>query len=281
MKNLIFLIFFMVSGSKAFGQNDVLKLNHIYFVLDSASFEEVKSNKQLMQWANWDKGLPDFDPVDNKSTTAYLRGKSTYLEIMGPNNKFGEKTGSIGIGFSWDVYGEFSDSIDKKLKKKKLKFEKSESTWDFGNKKILWYSAYYTNLKGSLGTWYAFYNPDFLTHLYHMPYAFFTREAFLNNKINKDRAIKDLSGMILDCNIKDYHKMTEEFATFGITAKDSGKNFITFEVDSVEIKLNLTNRETTMIRQLRLEAEEKLAENLKIGKLNFQSIGKELVINFN
>ncbi|KMQ63102.1 hypothetical protein ACM46_14275 [Chryseobacterium angstadtii] len=278
IRNLFFFIFLLMSGFKAFGQDEGLKLNHIYFVLDSADFESIKTNKQLANWANLDKGLPGFDPVDEKTTTVYLRGKSTYLEIMGPDNKFGEKTGAVGIGFSWDVHAPFSDNINEKLKKKGLKFERSESMWNFGNEKILWYSAYYTHLKGSAATWYAFYNPEFLTHLYHTQYSSFRREDFLEKKMNADKEIKDLSGIVLDCNPDDYKKIAEELRSFGVKIKVSGKNFITFETDSVEIRLNQTELKKTVLRELQLKTGHELKENLKIGNLQLENRRKELVI---
>lgn len=280
MKNLCLFIFLLLSGCKVFGQDEVLKLNHIYFVLDAATFEKVKSSNELIAWGNWDKGLPVFDPVDQKTTTAYLRGGSTYLEIMGPDNKFGEKEGAIGIGFSWDVHAPFSDDIESKLKKKGLKFEKSEAKWSFGNEKMLWYSAYYTKLKGSAATWYAFYNPDFLSNLYGRPYTSFTREDFLRNRSDNTKLITDISGIVLDCSSADYNKIIEEMAAFGIRKKASGKTFIIFDVDSIEIRLHLTNREKTAIRELRLKTQNTLEENLQLGKIQLESRNKELIMKF-
>lgn len=281
MKNLCLFIFLLLSGCKVFGQDEVLKLNHIYFVLDAATFEKIKSSNELMAWGNWDKGLPGFDQVDKKTTTAYLRGKSTYLEIMGPDNKFGEKEGAIGIGFSWDVHGQFSDNIETKQKNKGLKFERSEAKWDFGNGKILWYSAYYTKLKGSAATWYAFYNPDFLSNLYGRPYTSFTREDFLRNRSDNTKLITDISGIVLDCSSADYNKIIEEMAAFGIRKKASGKTFIIFDVDSIEIRLHLTNREKTAIRELRLKTQAQATENFTIENLQFKNTPGELVVKFN
>lgn len=280
MRSLFVLVFFLISCCKVFGQDEALKLNHIYFVLDAATFEKIKSSKELMAWGNWDKGLPGFDPVDPKTTTAYLRGKSTYLEIMGPGNKFGEKEGAVGIGFSWDVRGQFSDDIQKKQKNEGLKFERSESKWDFGNGKMLWYSAYYTKLKGSIATWYAFYNPDFLSNLYRKPYTSFTREDFLRNRWDTTKSITDISGMVLDCSSADYDKIIEEMAAFGVRKKASGKTFIIFDVDSIEIRLHLTNREKTAIRELRLKTQAQATENFAIENLQFENTAKELVIKF-
>lgn len=281
MRSLFVLIFFLICCCKAYGQDETLKLNHIYFVLDAATFEKIKSNKELIAWGNWDKGLPNFDPIDQKNTTAYLRGKSTYLEIMGPDNKFGEKKGAVGIGFSWDVHGQFSDDLAKKQKNEGLKFERSESKWDFGTGKMLWYSSYYTKLKGSVATWYAFYNPDFLSNLYRKPYTSFTREDFLRNRSDNTKLITDISGMVLDCSSADYDKIIEEMTAFGIRKKASGKTFIIFDVDSIDIRLHLTNREKTAIRELRLKTQAQPAENFTIENLEFKNTPGELVIKFN
>ena len=50
-----------------------------------------------------------------------MRFKSTYLEIMGPENRFKEKKiGSVGIGFSWDTFNSTLDTVQKAFRNLKI-----------------------------------------------------------------------------------------------------------------------------------------------------------------
>jgi len=119
MKKLSFLLILFLSTIRLYAQNDKeLKFNHIYVVIDSTSFNKIKTDKEFFALANIDSGMPNFDKIDSTSTTLYLRGKSTYIEIMGPNNKFNEKVGSIGIGFSWDTNDISHNDFSKKIHNK-------------------------------------------------------------------------------------------------------------------------------------------------------------------
>ena len=171
---------FSGQGSRGNSVLKDLKVNHIYVVVDSTTFNALKQSNELNTLANQDKGLPNFLPVDNSATTIYMRFRSTYLEIMGPENRFKEKIGSVGIGFSWDTFNSTLDTVQKSIQEfKDLRFQKSEANWSFGNKEILWYSFFYSDLKGSIATWYAIYNPVFLNYLFNINYSGFKREDFL------------------------------------------------------------------------------------------------------
>ncbi|PWN69308.1 hypothetical protein C1631_014735 [Chryseobacterium phosphatilyticum] len=281
MGRYFFIIFLIAFGNKVFGQNEALKVNHIYFVLDSVSFNEIRGSEQLAKWSSLDKGLPDFLPINQQSTTLYLRGKSTYIEVMGPDNRFGEKVGSVGIGFSWDTSGTFSDDIGKKLKNNDLVFSKNHAMWNFAGKEVLWYSAYSTALQGSIATWYAFYNQEFLTRLYHKKYQFFTREAFLERIFDQKREITDLSAIVLNCNTEDYDKLTKELDSFGIKPATKHKDSVVFQIYSVRITIILTPNKTSGIKELRLKTKNKLNKSFKLGKVNFRNDGKELIMTFN
>lgn len=103
----------------------------------------------------------------------------------------------------------------------------------------------------------------------------------MESKIDTNKEIKDLGAITLDCSIEDYRKISEELTSLGVKVKTSDKHFIIFDVESVEIKLNLTRRKISVIKELRLKTQSKLTENLKIGKLELESSAKELLITLN
>ncbi|WP_123912750.1 DUF5829 family protein [Chryseobacterium pennipullorum] len=281
MKRYVLILLTMLLANRISAQEEDLKVNHLYFVLDSASFSTIRSSGQFAKWSSLDRGLPDFLPTDTGSTTLYMRGKSTYLEIMGPDNRFGEKEGAIGIGFSWDTPGKFSDDISKKIKNKGLPFKRSNAMWDFKGKDVLWYSAYYTDLKGGIATWYAFYNPEFLTRLYHKEYPFFTREAFLEKAFDDNKEIRDLSSIALECTAEDFHKLTRELHSLGITPVEKNGDAVTFDIDSIRITMTQIPNTKSRIKELRLKTKKGKKEDLELGKIKVRHQDNELIMMFN
>jgi len=222
--------------------------------------------------ANQDKGLPNFLPVDNSATTIYMRFRSTYLEIMGPENRFKEKIGSVGIGFSWDTYNTTLDSVQKSIQKfKDLKFHKSEANWSFGSKEILWYTFFYSNLKGSIATWYAIYNPAFLNYLFNINYSDFKREDFLKKVFDQNKKIIDLSGIVINANANDFYKMIKEFKALNIKIKKQKPELVIYKLDSVTIELRLAERRDSMIKELRFLRKDKGRVAIDLGKIYIKS----------
>ena len=271
---LILFVSMAFYGQESRGNSDLkdLKVNHIYVVVDSTTFNALKQSNELNTLANQDKGLPNFLPLDNSATTIYMRFKSTYLEIMGPENRFKEKIGSVGIGFSWDTYNTTLDSVQKSIQKfKDLKFHKSEANWSFGSKEILWYTFFYSNLKGSIATWYAIYNPAFLNYLFNINYSDFKREDFLKKVFDQNKKIIDLSGIVINANANDFYKMIKEFKALNIKIKKQKPELVIYKLDSVTIELRLAERRDSMIKELRFLRKDKGRVAIDLGKIYIKS----------
>ncbi|MCL1666073.1 DUF5829 family protein [Elizabethkingia ursingii] len=271
---LILFVSIAFSGQESRGNSDLkdLKVNHIYVVVDSTTFNALKQSNELSTLANQDKGLPNFLPVDNSATTIYMRFKSTYLEIMGPENRFKEKIGSIGIGFSWDTFNSTLDTVQKSIQKSKdLIFQKSEANWSFGGKEILWYSFFYSDLKGDIATWYAIYNPVFLNYLFNINYSEFKREDFLKKVFDQNKKIIDLSGIVIDSNANDFNKITKEFKALNIKIEKQKPGLVIYKLDSVTIKLKLAERKDSMIKELRFRSKDKTRLNINLGNIRIKN----------
>ncbi|OPC05088.1 hypothetical protein BAS09_05265 [Elizabethkingia ursingii] len=261
------------SGQESRGNSELkdLKVNHIYVVVDSTTFNALKQSNELSTLANQDKGLPNFLPVDNSATTIYMRFKSTYLEIMGPENRFKEKIGSIGIGFSWDTFNSTLDTVQKSIQESKdLRFQKSEANWSFGGKEILWYSFFYSDLKGDIATWYAIYNPVFLNYLFNINYSEFKREDFLKKVFDQNKKIIDLSGIVIDSNANDFNKITKEFKALNIKIEKQKPGLVIYKLDSVTIKLKLAEGKNSIIKELRFRSKDKTRLNINLGNIRIK-----------
>jgi hypothetical protein len=92
----------------------VVKFNHLYIVLDQATFESIRQSEFVThQLAASDQGFPKFEPVDDQCQAIYLRGQDTYLELFGPQNKFNEPVGKIGLGWSVESVGELEQVAER------------------------------------------------------------------------------------------------------------------------------------------------------------------------
>lgn len=264
----------------AYGQNQGLKLNHFYIVVDSMTFEALKENKTLDAVINIDKGLPDFEPIDSSTTTIYLRGASTYIEIMGPDNKFKKKPGAMGIGFSWDSE-HVGDTIfaEKERRSSDLAFEQYHATKTFHKKKVPWYTAYYTPMTGDIATWYAFYHPEFLTNLYAKPYDAFRREAYLAAAYAENKSAKNVSSLEIRCSPADYQKIAEEFHHFHIAALKNNASTSTYALGDVTITLIQTSDQPSALKRFTLIAKDNLMIDEKIGSWQLHADGYELRID--
>lgn len=270
----LFLVSIALIGSRLYAQNHLPKVNHVYIVVDSTTFNDLKSSVELKKLVNIDRGLPGFLPIDDSSTVIYMRLKSTYLEIMGPNNKFKEPPGSIGIGFSWDTdEPDKIRNIEEELKKSsELPFFKSESKWPFDAKEIIWYTAFYTELPAHIATWYAVYNPIFLDYLYPGKHVRFTREDFLQKAYEPDKQMVDISEIVIDCNKVDFDKIMNEFKALHIEAETIQSQSAVFMLDSVKILLNQSERKKSMIREFKIASKKNSKPiDLIVGKISITS----------
>lgn len=276
---LLILSFFTMTS---YSQDKELKLNHIYFVIDSSTFNKIKYNKKLHNLVNIDKGIPSFDKIDSTSTTLYLRGKSTYIEIMGPNNKFNEKVGSMGLGFSWDTNDTINNNFSKKtVKTSNIKFISSDAKWMFANNEVLWFTAFYTELKGFISTWYAYYNPKFLSGLFGQEHSTFTRELFLKNAYSKEKPITDLAEIILNCSGEDFTKITTELSSFSLKSKNVKSRSAVYYLGTVKLTLKKANDNKSSIKTLKFATKSQIDKKTNdYGNIELINMNNNVIFNF-
>ncbi len=81
-----------------------LLLNHVYFVLDSATYHDIESSPFLgTQFAGREVRTAESGGL--KWSGLYFYGRHTYLEIFGPNGLPGSQPGDVGIGLASEMPG--------------------------------------------------------------------------------------------------------------------------------------------------------------------------------
>ncbi len=180
-------------------------LNHLYLVLNQEDFNAVRSSDFLVnQFAASDQGLPKFLPVDETCQAIYLRGSETYLELLGPDNKFGEPVGKFGIGWSVEKVGEI-DSVEKILTDESPDtFIRSLSQWDFDREDpVHWYHSLFRKQPALAKAvwWFSEYHVDFIPTLYPGPSINderIARRDFLASRYDSTKILKNLTSLTME-----------------------------------------------------------------------------------
>lgn len=280
MKKLLLLLILSFLTINLYAQDNELKFNHIYFVIDSASFNKIKADKEFFTLANIDKGIPNFDKIDSTSTTLYLRGQSTYIEIMGPNNRFKEEVGSVGLGFSWDTNDISNNDFNKKIiREPNVKFFSFEAKRKFDTNEVLWFTSFYTKLKGFITTWFAYYNPDFLSNLFQEDHSVFKRELFLKKAYNKDKPITDLSKITINCSTDDFKKLTTELDLFYLKEKKVMTDFAVYTIDNVKLTLYKFKKTKSALKSLVFKTKNTIDIKKDFGSVALKGTKNKLIIN--
>lgn len=258
--------------------NNVL-FNHLYVVLDSSTFVQFRSNAFLKKsFASLNCGMPDFEEIHDSVASIYLRGEKHYLEILGPNNRFQEPVGQIGMGFSLGGQKSFSLENSPKLEEMGTKFLKGSDTVSFNlkNKNRVWHKPFYTcGMKTNLYTWYSYYNPEFLEIIDSKKHDFYKREVFLKNAYAPDKLFKNIVAIALVCNLADHFRIAKELQLLGcILEKKEGDDLI-FKIGDIYMKFILDrNRKYSTILQIESSLNGEDNRKLKLETITIKNEAK-------
>jgi len=221
--------------------------DHLYVVVDSLTYESLINNSHWNNtYARLDLGLPDFAPVENNSSTCYLRGHQHSIEILGPNNAYKESVGKSGIGFSLQNKGEdFHLGVEPKLRAVKDSLLNATETVKMAlyGKDHTWFKAFYTLSFGTaLHTWYAFYNPDFLDHLHGEDHTSYSRESFLVPSYADHKLFHSIETLRLSCTRNDFLRIAQELGYLQCELIAQDDTVFTIESGDIKIEIEASNK---------------------------------------
>ena len=200
-----------------------VKFNHLYVVLSQADFEAVRTSDFLLsQLSASDQGFPKFLPVDGQTQSIYLRGRDTYIELFGPDNKFGEPVGKVGVGWSVEKVGEL-DVVQNLLAKDSLvSFTRVLNQWDFDREgaAVNWYHSLFRNQPSSSDAvwWFSETHVDFIPALY--PHDSGDRERisrrdFLEARFEASRLLKNVTNITIELPMEAARNLRSDLEALG------------------------------------------------------------------
>ncbi|WAS91869.1 DUF5829 family protein [Nannocystis punicea] len=199
-------------------------LNHLYVVLDAETHTALRTSSFLLEeFAAVDAGLPHFRPVGPDTDVLYVRGAETYLELMGPQNHFGEPVGQIGLGFGVEMPGSLP-RVFASLRAAGLRPFFSSDHVDFaGPAPIPWKQTTGPRapLVDGLAVWASEYAPGFAHWLDPQgtdPRAI-ARSDFLRPRFRGDRLLADIVGVRLGVAPAARQTVVDGLRAFGYEAR--------------------------------------------------------------
>lgn len=182
-----------------------VKFNHFYNVLSQADFDAVRTSDFLLnQFAASDQGFPKFLAVDGPCQSIYLRGRDTYIELFGPENKFGEPVGKIGVGWTVEKVGELDVLQGLLTKDSPDSFTRVLNQWDFDREgaAVNWHHSLFRNQPSTSDAvwWFSETHVDFIPALYPDKSADgdgISRRDYLESRYDAARILKNVTSLTI------------------------------------------------------------------------------------
>lgn len=153
------------SAGQSTGATHPPALNHVYVVLDAATFAAIRESVELARLlGRSDGGLPDYAPPAPDADRIFFRGRQTYLEIFAPDNRFREPVGKVGLALGYDEPARFHaleqawrTACGSETRRSRVEFERTQAA-------VPWYDAVQcdnTAAGSDLAVWAMVYRPEF------------------------------------------------------------------------------------------------------------------------
>jgi hypothetical protein len=211
--------------------------NHLYMVLEEKAFHALRNSEfATRQFAASDQGFPKFKPIDNACQSIYLRGKDTYLEMLGPNNSFGAAVGSIGLAWCVETKGAI-DTVESQLRKAKVDVSRYLKRWDFDRTgPVDWYHVVHRNFteRQPFQWWFSEYHPDFTPALYpasELGTKGIQRSDFLSSRFDRLCHLENIKSITLELRPIDAQALEQDLLTVGFRG-ESGDGRTSFLIGS-------------------------------------------------
>ena len=211
--------------------------NHLYVVLDEAAFQAFRnSDFAIQQLATTDQGFPKFKAIDDTCQSIYVRGKETYLELLGPHNPLDLPVGNIGISWSVETPGAI-DAVEESLRRANDEVSRYLRRWDFDRESAVnWYHVVHRNFpeKERFKWWFSEYHPDFTPALYpesELGTKGILRRDFLGARFNPTRHLENINSIALELTPSDARTLTQDLKEVGFRI-EAGDGRVSFALGS-------------------------------------------------
>lgn len=260
-------------------------LNHIYVVVDAATFAALRDSAKLADLlGRSDGGLPDYAPPAPDADRIFFRGRETYLEVFAPDNRFGEPVGKVGLAIGHDDPGDF-DALETawgaacgdRKRRSPVVFTRIEPP-------VAWYDAVQcddTAAGPDLALWAMVYRPEF--HRWqtgqHLPGPPRTARAeILAPRRGDGQGLFDIKGLAVDVDPVLLARLVEQLQRAGFVQEDKADGAL-LTGDGFVLMLREKSGAETRIA-LDLEVATASAGSLRLGGGSLETSNGGAVLTF-
>lgn len=203
-------------------------LNHVYVVVDSSTYEDIASSKFIMhEFADFIQATSSTDD-DESWTGTYLSGEQTYLEILNASQRSNSNASFCGLGFCTEEVGDIENlkylmqdqidcNVDLVLKKRKS----ADTVFPWFRQIVC--EKFKQNYV--LDTWILEYDENYLKNM--LPDGTsedwgITRKHYNKRYFDESRYLKDVTGVTLALDRKNYDALVKKFQIFGYDVVKDG-----------------------------------------------------------
>lgn len=202
-------------------------LNHVYVVLDQASFDAIRQSTALAKRLGpSDGGLPDYAPPRADADRIFFRGRQTYLELFAPNNRFGEPVGKVGLALGEDRPDRF-DALERRWRALcGAGTRRSTVSYTRIQPAVPWYESLQcdeTAAGPALAVWAMTYRPEF--HRWQVPAATgapqTSRHAILAPRAAAGQGRFDITALTIDVAPQVAARLIPQMVAAGLKRRDT------------------------------------------------------------
>lgn len=208
-----------------------LVLNHVYFVLDSATYHDVTASPFLQgEFAGHE--LRTTESGGLKWTGFYLYGRHTYLEIFGPGAMAGLKPGDVGIGLASEQPGGIL-SLVQRFNAQRFPFDTLTRTKSDSAGTFPWFLSWRaggTDLTSDHSAlWVMEYSAELARRAQprdSLPASDRSRDRFLADRLVKDQLLAELTAATFALPVDDIAKISRTLDRAGVRVVAEGEGAV-------------------------------------------------------
>lgn len=256
-------------------------LNHVYVVLDQATFYAIRNDPRVTQLLGpSDAGLPDYAPPRADADRIFLRGRSTYLELFAPKNRFNEPVGKVGIAIAEDRPHDF-EQIEKRWQIHcPTSFYRVTVAWTRSQPPIPWHDSIQcdeTAVRKDLSIWAMVYKPAF--GRWQTGSQTTARRKILAPRRTAGQGQFDVTGLDLAIPAADQKRIAQQLTAAGLIPEDRGGRIV-LRGDGWSITLQSANTTSAAITAIRMRVRTTQKSTLQLGNSLLKSKWREVALTF-
>lgn len=254
-------------------------LNHFFVVLDAKTYDAIMSSAFVLdELAGSDGGLMHLGRPTAFSSSIYLRGRNTYIELIGPRNRSNLPVGASGIVLSPDDAGAL-DKLERSLRHIATGTQRRVLTLDVGEHPVPWNDVITTESSQSrLSLSLSQYVGTFMSQLRHSTRV--DRQAYLAPLYRPDRLLDDVVELTLALAASESVPLRAQLRALGFREKKTAGGTT---LDGKGVRLRIVSQEPAVgpaIISATLSLRRPLRQHFDFGGASLEADGQRAVWRF-